>query len=298
MRDFLFVLFDNVRMSNESLHTLIATLFGDGEVVPGSKLGKPLRDHFPDLVEKHGKLSTLIEREAQDLLIPIGKAGYDTLYKVSINNSAGNKSPLGVAEPNSSEGLWRLFCNPKERGCIWVRQIDNSLLCAKETFDDVAPAKELARLTRLTHSDVQAIIQDFYQSHLARSSQSNVPTFADQYWRDWTGHLRLLEQTSSIPGLVQMWWSFYQYKVELYFIERLRPHGFSSKDIDRSIKTLEASRMGFGVIRNQKMIAERRMENSQLRALAIATIEQLSDEDLQKLSLPIGAVSNVTSRTK
>lgn len=290
-------------MQKDTLQSLILSLYVAGETIPGSRLGALLRARLPELMEQHGKLSTLIAKEGSGLLSPIGKSGYDTIYRVDTDGIAavGARSESEGAAPSdvtTSPNLWRIFCNPKEHGTIWVRSTDRSLLCLDKFNNEAATMDGLSSLSRLSHEEVISIIQDFYRLHLASSESGTLPAPSDQYWRDWTGHLRLSEQTQSRHGLVQLWWSYHEYRVESAFVERLRAFDFSTKDIERCTKMLLSSRPGEKLDIPKKKNVSIGTGNSSLRDLAIAAIHLLSDDDIARLALPIGVVVDATSKTQ
>lgn len=287
-------------MEVDQIRPLIKRLYVDGDTILGSVLGALLRDQLPGLLEENVKLSKLIEKKASDLLILEGKTGQDNIYRVRYDeNDASSRvndsRHVNFSNPVTKVNLWRIFCNPKERGSLWIRNIDKGLICSVETSIDQSQYEPLTAFARLTHDEVLDIINNFLKIH--RSNEAAMPN-SDRYWRDWTSHLRILEHTDpNLHGLVQKWWSFYQYKVEIAFIEKLRILKFSSKDIERSVKTLNASRSAEKQDATTAIVSNRG-ESSLLRSLVISAVEQLTDEEIAKIALPVGVIVNVTNRSK
>lgn len=282
-------------MSNlDKLRELIQTQYSEDEPLLGSQLGAIVKKEYAELMVPGMNLASLINKHLSDLLKYSGKQGRDNIYRVI--NSSGDS----LATPYSSDDgeLWNVFSNPRYPGSIFIRNADRTLVKFNSSISSTAHG--FTELPRLTDEDIRQIITDFINNteHFQHGEQKKelIAELNAHYWRNWMQYLRSV--ASSNNAVIVNWRSHHAQAIENAFASRLDHFGFSPKDIEKWVWVLLSSRTKLPPGREPKVSAD--LSSSiggselTLRQLIHKAIDSLSDDQLRSVTLPVGALYDVT----
>lgn len=237
---------------------------------------------------KPGALTVFIERYLGDKLAHIGMNGGDKLY--GINGFLG-----GYESSKNVGGIWKSFVSTESQFSL---VIDNSTHRLKSIPTD-AINPEVTAIPKVTLAEHGEIREEFHQEFDddLRDAFGDPPKPTDDF-EDW------IEQVKEKPPLFRKWGIFRKDKILSLFEERLMGLGLQDEEIPSLVRFLS---------RSQKAINDRSEKDKNLRGessqrhiatiqlggqsghasiarIASASIQEMSEEQVRALQLPLGAV--------
>jgi hypothetical protein len=273
----------------DDLRKYIQTHYHEGDLVLGSQLGGLVKKEYGELVSSGTSLSSLIKSELSDQLVFAGKKGSDNTYRV-IDSSGKSRASLYTSDTGE---LWNVFSNPRYPGSIFIRNADKALV----KLNDVATplSHGFTELPRLADQDVQEIINNYNKIIGDHYSANECPVMDAHYWRNWMQYLRSLSSENS--SIITEWRSFHAQSIENAFAKRLDHFGFPSKEIEKWVWILTTSRTKLPD-RDTKVDTTSSnigiSSEKSLRQIIHRAIDNLSDDQLKSVTLPVGALIDAT----
>jgi hypothetical protein len=284
----------------EKLRQALESQYPDRRSILGSQLGSFIRSQLTnawDLKGRFGGLKNFVARYFPTEISWRGRQGLDDLYDISFSKDEHNKSSQHwrIVAPEGASWLWSAVTNPAINvQFAWLAK-EQALMQAPTS---VPLMEGLVAVGKLTKADYQNIARSFVRS------MKNIDTSSYLQVIDSSGSS--VEFTTMIreQGLLSRWEEFRVDNALRLFTDRLQASGADSREANRWTDLLRVSRQEVRSQRSHKASTPatsrkptplltpqtNASEIPQTRAVAMKTIEFLSDAELAELKLPLGSV--------
>jgi hypothetical protein len=256
------------------------------EQVLGSQLGDAVRDHLPGTsLKSFGGLRRFVATYCPELKW-FGGHGGDDIYSLA----------KGGDPPSSSEQLfsrtpWAAFATPTIPDVVAVSK--NGELRVVPAASEIPSG--FSEVSKVSVEEHRALAEEFLNSvddldHVA--SLKKALERGNDYWPEW-------QKAVGNSGLLSEWLAHRGERIEGMFVSRLNG---AHLDLDE-----DAKRQALHVFLSVKLASSRVGNvmrpfrqptggNAALRPLAHRVIDQLSDEELRRIWLPLGLILDVSGR--
>jgi hypothetical protein len=268
--------------------------------VKSSALGSALKLKFPalDFFSEYGGLKQFVETNCSGVVVWAGTGGGDEVY--AANDSGSDETP----SLKRARTLWSAFTNPSlesqvianlKTGNLSITNSENTSLSSDEVAIDPVSIEE-------QKSFALQFISELGEAEIQIELQKAIET--ERYWAAWSRTLKQYEE----KDLPKRWGTFRFAKLTEIFRLRLASLHFGEKEGEHAVDIMLESRSpappverGESGETTQKPIAavsatqkrQGRAEahpTSAVRRVIYNALPHLSDDELRRIWLPLGAV--------
>ena len=287
-----------------SLVKLVEQMCQENETVLGTNLGNAIRVRFPDLNLKleFGGLRKFILDYCAGQIVYVRAQGGDGVYALS--SKAGSEA-RPEPRPTPAFTAWAALVDPNVHAQVAVDPASGSLhVCA--AGED--PREGLIRLDKISLEEHRAIALGFLpQTPVASRSLFEGALSGDGFWLRWTAAFRTLAD----PQIFESWMKWRYEGIITLFQERLRLAGLPVDAVACAVGELQKSkRVKSESTKSKATVATTQPGRSAgdlpaarlgaldipLRELAHSAIDFMSDGEIRRVWLPLGAVADVLRR--
>jgi hypothetical protein len=259
--------------------------------ISGSCLGKAVTERFPDLRgdPEYSRLSRFIRDHCANRIVPVGSRGKDDIYKYV--PEGGTASP--IAKVRKQPSVWDVFQRPGAEGRLTINKLTGEVRISLQEEDS---SDTFAPVASVNPEEHRAIAVDFLEKVVEASRAELQAALAQEnYWSRWS---KVLDRVAVHK---QAWNEFRSKRLCELFGKRLRDHGLAEKVIATSMQQLvlgkkeKANRTKNGGVLSppsgrRVTVGESKLSPADLRAVIRTAIETMSEDELRRLSLPLGDV--------
>ncbi|MCC7537524.1 MAG: hypothetical protein IT379_14970 [Deltaproteobacteria bacterium] len=277
---------------DELVSAIVEHIRAAGRVVAGSELGQLIRTRFPNSTyrQRYAGLRSLIEQRCSADVVRVGRRGFDDQYAV-VGSAA-------LFEPAATPTLWQAFTRPGSRGAPAVHGQLGKVVVVPD--GNSAPVEHQI-VAPLSSAEYKEMAREFL-SGCAREIRDRLnPSLAgDNFWPQWSGALRLED-----PATQAAWARHRTESIFKAWSDRLQHAGLEHQAASAATAALQESMRARPRSPRQEKYADRtesaQSENydpGRTRAIVSGAISQMSDGELERLWLPLGAVLAAARRQR
>lgn len=282
------------------MSTRLATVFSGRATVLGSQLGAALRAEFPDINPKsrYQNLRDFVAAQLSGTFRWAGKRGLDDMYELTdiepFTNLRGNSTPL-----------WPAYTNPNVGGTLFVRTADHCLIFS---VNQHTPPEGHVVLRPLASDDYREIAKRYIGSLPEQCQEEAAATVSQEgaFWNSWLQFIRRITNGSHVAA-----WEQHRIKeIESHFAANLASLGLSETEQQEWMATLHQSRRAArrsttrpgpkasssGTKIESREFPVRASRDLEVRDLLKLSIDQMSMDELRRLSVPFGAIIDAINR--
>jgi hypothetical protein len=282
----------------QQLRQALTLKYPDARDVLGAQLGYFIHDQLnnADLKARFGGLKNFVTRYFPAEISWRGKKGLDDLYDARFASSgASDRTEVWQSvKSEASPWLWSSVTNPSTAVQFAWSSERHSLMRA---VAGVQPTEGLTAVEKLSNGDYQSIARNFVASLEAK---------------DFSRYLRAIESSAFTvefttmmreEGLLSKWEEFRVDHAVRLFADRLLASGVDGETVAQWAELLRASQREARSQRGHKTTVESIVQRPrqpnrncfpsgtlETRAVALKTLEFLSESELSELRLPLGSV--------
>lgn len=265
-----------------------AELASSGEL-SGSDLSKRLRSRWPEWTPSAFGHRTLREFLAGHVpgVSQVGLKGLDPLYGVD-NPAAQEQAAAGTQAPETSE-LWRVWASPNSPYALDVSADDGTLSAVERSAQ---PAPGAARLMPPDESDHRAIAKAFLSLQLPSAAAELEPVISGsaQWWQQWMKEVKKRDLSGT-------WGQFRFVRLLSHFQEQVATSTANEAARDKAVLQLRST-VKTHQPSSHDSSAGGAASLTELRQVAMLSIEAMDERQLRELKLPLGAVMDAIRRQR
>lgn len=272
--------------------------------VLGAKLGAVVAAQFPNVNFKaeYGGLRAFVQRFCGDAVkitpVKVGPFGQDNIYAAANASDVPTTLEAARSSPVAEESAWRRFTVPDSSGRLWVNRT-SALIRLDEPPRGEAEG-DWIEIAKSSHDEHRQIALDF----LPQIDEHDRATFQQivelpDFWRAWFSATR--DVSNGRYG--KSWAAFRFSKLCQLFTERLTSAGITQEVAVRALDHLRETKVDrrraapTGAPNDAAGGAYPSAgDNNVLRELARIAVESLSEDDLRRVWLPLGVISDAVRR--
>ena len=265
-------------MDTKQAADLVERLIAEHGQLTGSRLSLHLRTHEAEWSPKAHGASTLAEflEKSVPAVTVVRRSGLDPVYGLAAQ-------PADAAP----EDFWRIWSNPNSTSTLEIHSDSGEIRVVAKR----APAEpNWIRLTAPDAEKHRQIARDFigFQFPAGEASLAAEITQDPAWWQGWFKQIKKLK-------LARSWTDFKRTRL-LAAYEAAQPAGLADAAAKRAMSTMRRLAIPGGDL--QQVLTQRSdaATVTELRRIAMLTIEEMSEEDLSKLRLPLGLVLRAIRR--
>jgi hypothetical protein len=273
--------------------------------IPGALLGSKIKRQFPGVF--YGKLTEFINRNCANAVVSIGQVNLDNIWALrSSANPPPRQTLQNIPAPPKSETLneidgesltaWKVFARFDTQAKLAVNPASAQIKVVQLYDEVVAPFIEI---TSITQTEYQNIAIDFVKQ-LPEPDRQYFRKLAegDSFQSRWYDVI-----TTWQHGLYAKTWGTFRFEaICAFFIRRLVAKGVEENLVDacvESLKRIKAKRAKEKEVPLGKSPNIRTLQpysNVSIQELVIGIIKSLSEDELRRIWLPVGAVLDATRK--
>lgn len=260
--------------------------------ISGAQLGFVLTSRFPDFRQKFGTLRSFVEKFCTDTVgvIPPTEKGDVFYVPASMLSSMQAEAP----KPLEPEPAWRAFTAPKSPSRICINTESGDFRVGLKT--DPEPAVPWVAVPSVSPEDHRRIASEFL-TEIPEEDRSgfqdivNLPNF----WQPWVARLGTFQQGKYSKG-----WAVFRFnKLCALFLDRLKSIGVEERLAAVSLQRLKALKsasrdLAHATVPKSPATAP---SNCSTRNLAITALEEMSENELRQVWLPLGPVADAIRKS-
>jgi hypothetical protein len=291
-------------VDTEEVASLIKQMCLENETVLGTELGNAIRVRFPDLNLKlqFGGLRKFIQEYCAGQVVYVRAQGGDGVYAHSSRADSGVRPE---PRPPAASTAWAALVDPNVHTQLAVDPASGAL---HVYADGEALPKDLIHVDKISLEEHRAMAKGFLpQTPAASRSSFEGALSEDAFWWKWMTAFRTLADRE----IFENWMKWRYARIIALFDERLRSAGLSDDVVAVAIGELRKSKQVKSVsTKGTASIAINRprgvagdlpntrlgVPDNRLRELAHSAIDLMSDGEIRRIWLPIGALADALRR--
>jgi hypothetical protein len=283
---------------------LIEQMCLENETVLGTNLGNAIKVRFPDLNLKlqFGGLRKFIQDYCAGQVVYVRAQGGDGVYA---HSSKADSEARREPKPTPASTAWAALVDPNVHTQLAVDPALGSLH-VYAAGEDLPEA--LIRVDKISLEEHRAVAKGFLpQTPVASRNLFEGALSDDEFWRKWTTAFRSLGDRE----IFENWMKWRYERIIALFEERLRSASLSDAAVAFAVGELRKSKQAKSASTKSALaVATTRFGRSAgdlptdrlgvpdipLRELAHSAINFMSDGEIRRIWLPLGAVADVLRR--
>lgn len=281
--------------SEQDIARFIETQIKNYPGISGAKLGALATAQFPGVnfrIQFNGLKSFVKQFCPPEIEIMVGGPGGDDAYRCTTAPSADQEGATVSPVSEVTETPWSAFASSDSPNTLRLNRESGELDVVPSSMRPaVAPWIDVPKVSteeyRQIASSFLSQIADVDRYHF--SALLHLPDF----WDRWFAETRAF----SGGKYLRAWVSFRFHKLCETFLGRLTEAGVSSDAALKYLERLKQSKKSKKELRRDHSM-EFGDEQSTLRRIATAAIKEMTDEDLRRVWLPLGVISDALRRSE
>jgi hypothetical protein len=245
---------------------------------------------------EYGGLKRFIREHCTDEVKFVRKHGGDDIFSHISNLAPATEieSPKedSTFKEGRNESYWKAFSNPNIKKGLLLDSSNGHLIIANN--NDLIP-ETFIRIEKVTQDEYRQMAKDFLEGlDDSKKSEFQQAFSFDDFWPYWSTLLRKYRS----DGILKDWLKWRDDNVQNLFEKRLLATKMPSNVIDNAIHELKHSL--------EKQIKPKRPHdsihkqpesiNESLRSVIHEVIDRMSEEELRRIWLPVGLLSDVVKK--
>jgi hypothetical protein len=279
----------------DEIKDIIIHKLRESKEVAGSDLGYSITQKFPEInmKAKYGGLKRFITEYCFDEVIWLRKRGADDIYSRAINTSLKKIEPpeefVQVAQ-DSLESFWRAFSNPNTVYTVVLNKITGELSLKK---NDEPVREPFIRVEKVSREEYRQIAWDFLpQLDEAQRIEFRQSLSLDDFWPHWSALINKYKK----EGVLDTWLQWRTERIRTIFENRLKLADVTSTVTEQAVNQLTQppkKRPLSHQARATRDDIEKNIDEDQLRKIIHTAIDKLSLEELRRIWLPLGIITDI-----
>lgn len=272
--------------------------------VTGARLGSLINAQYPGLFLRatYGGLRKFVERFCGAEIRVLGKYGKDDVYHHAANPEPVLSEPqLAETVATTTETAWRAFTAPASDGVVWIDVTTAALQVLPKSAVPLGPPwREISGATTEEH---RSIAREFLpQIDLDGREPFQKILLEEHFWDGWFA----LTRDFNNGRYFKQWLSYRFQQLCKLFVDRLQTAGVpdqlrgialgrlkQSKSLRKEAVRASAPESA----RHAVLPAAAGRSGDALRAAILSTIENLGEDELRRIWLPVGAIVDALRTT-
>lgn len=262
--------------------------------ISGAKLGALATAHFPGLnfrIQFNGLKSFVKRFCPPEIEIILGGRGQDDSYRLTTAPSADQQGATVLPVSEATESPWSAFASSDSLGTLRLHRETGQMEVVSTSAEPAAvPWIEIPKVT----TDEYRQVASAFLSQIGDTDRSHFAALLDlpEFWDRW------FAETRAFAGgkYLRAWLSFRFHKLCEIFVTRLKEANIGTDLALNYLERLKQSKKSKKDARRDQA-TEPHHQESNLRRVAAAAVAAMTDEDLRRVWLPLGVVSDALRRS-